>query len=281
MKLFRSVFSLICVLFIVMALLGAVTFAQTYPTANPTYVPNAIGPQTSFTAAGDYYFNCNGVAAATLSLEGTYTGLSATLRITTSGYPLSSSSTWIQVGMYPVGTSSGALVTSLVTVATTGIYNFECDGRTGANLHITAIATGTVKVKMIASPQTKFVHTNMFVDPCADPMVAKSTAVVNIGAATTTKIVDTSASTVVYICSIYASLAGTTPSITFKTGTHVTNDCDTGPSTLSGVILPTSGSFLTFPGGGTLFKTAAGGQFCGTTVGTGSSLQGIATYVQQ
>jgi len=123
---------------------------------------------------------------------------------------------------------------------------------------------------------------NGFVDPCGNPNIAKSSAVVNIGTAATTKIVDTSASTVVYLCKLVATLAGTTPTVVLKSGTHTSADCDTGAASLTGIFAPVAGSVISLGGeGGTVVKTGAGGQLCATTVGTGSSFQGVATYVQQ
>lgn len=118
-------------------------------------------------------------------------------------------------------------------------------------------------------------------DPCQNPNVAKSSAVINIGAAATTKIVDTSASKTVYVCSFHLTLAGTTPTLVFKTGTHTTNDCDTAAVSLSGTYAPTTGSVLAQTGAGVLMQSTAGGQLCGTTAGSGSSAQGLLTFVQQ
>jgi hypothetical protein len=118
-------------------------------------------------------------------------------------------------------------------------------------------------------------------DPCQNPTIAKSSAVINIGAAATTKVVDTSASTVVYVCGFTASLAGTTPTVVFKTGTHGSADCDTSSASLTGIFAPSTGSVIALSGAGTLMKSIAGGQICATTVGSGSSFQGVLNFVQQ
>jgi hypothetical protein len=119
-------------------------------------------------------------------------------------------------------------------------------------------------------------------DVCANPSVAKSSAPVNIGAATTTKIVDVSGTTAIYVCGFSMSLAGTTPTFTFKSGTHGSADCDTTPATLSGTYAPTAGEMVRQQGpAGVALKTAASQQLCGTTTGTGSSAQGVLQYVQQ
>ena len=125
---------------------------------------------------------------------------------------------------------------------------------------------------------TKFPTT---ADPCQDPMIAKSSAVINIGEAATTYIVTTSTTKVIYVCGFTASLAGTTPTVTFLSGTHTSTDCDTGAVTLSGAFKPTSGGMIALTGQGSIMKSGAGGQICATTTGTGSSFQGIMSYVQQ
>ncbi len=251
-------------------LIAATALAQTYPTANPTYIPTAqLAPQ-AFTTTGDYNFVANGVSVTSIRISGTCTSLVAAPQVTNDG------TNWTTVNAYPV--PSGASSNSLTT---TGLWRINTSGATKARLHITTLAASCT-VAMAGTPGTSAVTETTPADPCQSASVLKSSAVVNIGAATTTKIVDVSGSTAIYVCGLTASLAGTTPSITFKSGTNVSTDCDTGAATLSGVILPTSGSLVTLnAGGGTVLKTAASKQLCGTTVGTGSSFQGILTYVQQ
>lgn len=116
-------------------------------------------------------------------------------------------------------------------------------------------------------------------DPCASPFTAKQAAVINIGAAATTEIVPLAAGKTIYVCHWAFTLAGTTPSFTFKNGTGT--NCGTGTASLSGVMLPTSGSYLTGGYIGTLFSAPVANAVCGTTVGTGSSAQGVLTYVRQ
>ncbi len=118
-------------------------------------------------------------------------------------------------------------------------------------------------------------------DPCTLSTVAKSSVAVNVGSATTVKLVDVSASKVIYVCGFAASIAGTTPSVTFKYGTNVSTDCDTGATAMTGTILPLTGSFIRLGDGATVMQTAAAKQLCVTTGGTSPSLQGVLTYVQQ
>ena len=118
-------------------------------------------------------------------------------------------------------------------------------------------------------------------DPCQSPAVQKSTVALNQSSSATTKVVDTSASTVVYVCSFTASLAGTTPTVTFITGTHGSADCDTSAANLSGAMTPSATVGVLHDGGnGTIMKSIAGGQLCMTTAAT-TSVQGILSYVQR
>jgi hypothetical protein len=117
-------------------------------------------------------------------------------------------------------------------------------------------------------------------DPCANPNVAKSSVVVNIGAATTAQMIAAGgAGTATYVCGLTASLEGTTPTIKLITGTQAATACDTGPADLTGAMKPTSGAMVTMGYGGTIVKSAPASQICGTTTGAGSSFQGVITYV--
>ena len=108
-------------------------------------------------------------------------------------------------------------------------------------------------------------------------------AVINVGAATTALIVgipgNSNFSTSIHVCSFVATLAGTTPTVKFVSGTQVTNPCDTNAATISGVFAPTSGNMLYAGWGGDLMVVGPNLQLCATTAGTGSSFQGILTYV--
>ncbi len=113
---------------------------------------------------------------------------------------------------------------------------------------------------------------------CADPGSNKTSAVVNIGTNATTLIADAVASQRIYLCALSASLAG--GSVTFKYGTKVTTDCDTGAVTISGVILPATGKIVEMGYGDDLLVIPPGNQLCGTTSASGS-FQGSAVFVQK
>ncbi len=121
-------------------------------------------------------------------------------------------------------------------------------------------------------------------DPCASPNIAKSSVPINITTATTTSLVAVSGSTTVYACGFIATTGSTVAAntIQFEYGTGAA--C-TSPTVLTGA-LNTAGLLtgpITYGGTGeTIFKSAASAGICAvTTVGTGPSIQGVLTYVQQ
>lgn len=113
-------------------------------------------------------------------------------------------------------------------------------------------------------------------DPCQNPNIPKSSAIINVGAATTTVIVTAGAGTKVYVCGWWATLVGTTPTFKLVRGTGAS--CGTGTADITGTFAPTAGNELF---GGPIQATNGSNAVCGTTVGAGSSAQGYASYVQQ
>jgi hypothetical protein len=150
------------------------------------------------------------------------------------------------------------------------------DGTTVAGVTVASTAS------VAATPALVVAQSPNVTDPCASPMIAKTSAIINQSSSATTKVVDVSASTVIYVCGFTATASGTTPTFTFTSGTHVSADCDTGAALLSGAMVPsaTVGSVSAGYGAGTMFKTAAAKQLCLTT-GATTSVQGVLTYVQQ
>lgn len=268
MKLLHSIF-LIC-LVVLLSVLGA--FGQAYPTTSPTYIPNAVGPATTYASStADYVLTAQNLGTVEITITGSPVGLVSAPQISNDG------TNYTTVFAIPCG--GGAPLTSITAA---GCYRFSAAGSTNARLHITVHTSGSIVVKGTGTLAPTFNYVaGATVDPCRDPLITKSVAVINVGAATTTKIVDTSASTTTYVCGFTATLAGTTPTVVFKTGTNVSTDCDTTPASLTGIFAPVTGSVLAARGDITLFKSIAGGQICATTVGTGSSLQGFLNYVQQ
>lgn len=118
-------------------------------------------------------------------------------------------------------------------------------------------------------------------DPCQNPSIAKATAKVAISTATTTELVAAVAGKAVYLCAFESTVAGTSPTILFLTGTKVSTACDTSPVNLSGVFAITSGSIFPIHPTMTATQSAASGELCLTSGGTTPSIQGFFTYVQQ
>lgn len=118
-------------------------------------------------------------------------------------------------------------------------------------------------------------------DPCASAAVPKQTKAVNISTATTTELVAAATGETVYLCQFVATVAGTSPTLLFETGTKVSTACDTGAVSLSGTLAITSGTFVTLGYGSTLTAGAASGELCVTSGGTLPSVQGVISYVQR
>jgi hypothetical protein len=248
--------------------------AQTYAVQNPTYIPT---PRLSatLTATGASIFNTQNIGSVSLRTTGTHTGLAGTLQCTNDTTPASGSS-WTTLEMYPVG--GGAKVAAFGN--TNGFWSANTAGCTGVRANVTGLSTGSVTVAFAGGPSNvSYVAPYATGDVCQNPAIPKSSAVINVGAATTTQIVGLAAGTTVSVCSFSATLAGTTPTVKFVTGTGT--DCVTGPAALTGVYAPVTGSVISHGGGGTLFQSAAASEICATTVGTGSSFQGVLSYVQQ
>lgn len=119
-------------------------------------------------------------------------------------------------------------------------------------------------------------------DPCQNPNVVKSFAAINISTATTTELVAAVAGKTVYLCSLTATVVGTSPTLQFKTGTKVSTACDTGAANQSGTYAIVSTSLITLAADSTTFLTGAlSGELCLTSGGTAPSIQGNLTYIQQ
>ena len=116
-------------------------------------------------------------------------------------------------------------------------------------------------------------------DPCENPNVVKSSAVISVASASTAQIVALAAGKAVYICGVSDGSAGTSPALTLVYGTGT--NCGTGTTSLTGAIPFTSGSQLNLGWGGNIASTPVGNAFCVTTAGTVSGHYGMVSYVQQ
>lgn len=120
------------------------------------------------------------------------------------------------------------------------------------------------------------------VDLCLSPAVGKQTNIINISSATTTDIISATAlpqQTVV--CNWGVTVAGTSPAFKWITGTGAT--CASLPGDVTGTFAPTSGSYVS--GGPLQFHNGQNAttnlHLCIVSTGTGPSIQGFVTYVQQ
>lgn len=114
-------------------LLSFPVLPQSYPTTNPTYVPNAILGATTLTAAGTVVFQNNGNAEILLRIAGTNTGFAATVEVTESR---AASPTWTAISVQ----GTGGLRTASLTA--NGLYSFTSAGYAQVRLNVTSI-TGT------------------------------------------------------------------------------------------------------------------------------------------
>lgn len=237
----------------------------TYPVTKPTYIPTAISSAATYSAPAVYSFTANGLSTVSLRVTGTCTSLAGTLQGSNDG------SNWTAINLYPVG--GGANISA---ISSTGFWRANASGFSKMRVNITAL-TASCTVAMAGTPGVP----HMAADLCQDPSIAKSSAVVNVGASTTAALVAAVTGKTTYLCSFEASAVGTNPTMTFKYGTQVTNPCDTGATNLSGAMIPAAANGMVNLGAGhTITKTAASNQLCLTT-GATTSIQGVATYVQQ
>lgn len=267
---------------VIAVVLAVPVHAQVYPTNSPVYTPTPVRASASLTAAGKVVFITQNQGVVLMRLTGTLSSLAATFEATndTQAAIAADTANWTAISATPVGTPQGVRAAS---VTATGFYRVNAAGYTAVRLNVgTLTVTGSNKLTVQMTGTSAIAENPATGDPCADPNTVKSSAAINVGAATTTKVVDASSGKKIYVCGFQSTLAGTTPTLTLVYGTHTSADCDTGAVSLSGAMAPVTGSVLTYGNGHTaLMSTAASTQLCGTTSGTGSSWQGVMTYVQQ
>lgn len=249
----------------IVALFGNLAMADaTYPYTSPSYQPTATSPAVSYSAPADYLFQSNGLSVVSLKVTGTCTNLAATLQGSTDN-----GTNWTDLNLAAV------LGGSTTSVSAAGHWRANAAAFNKLRFHITAL-TASCSVAM-AGTQDGF----GFADPCDNPYILKSSAVIAQGASTTTKVVDVATGKAIYVCGFVATAAGTNPTFTFKSGTNTSTDCDTGAATLSGAMVPTATTGAISVGGRhTILATAVTKQLCLTTAAT-TSIQGILNYVQQ
>jgi hypothetical protein len=125
-------------------------------------------------------------------------------------------------------------------------------------------------------------------DPCLS-VDNKASAKISVSSATTTGLVATSGSTVIYVCHFDMSIAGSatsaaTAQLEFGTGAA----CVTTQSAITGTYGSNDAAVSTVPtvvsggdGGFSVAISSAGAALCVVTAGTSPFVQGVVTYVQQ
>lgn len=129
---------------------------------------------------------------------------------------------------------------------------------------------------------------NAALDPCQNGNIAKSSVFKNITTATTTAVIASSGSTVIYVCGYNLVMTGTTTADTIflEDGTGaacVTTQVQKTPNYSSGILTNGATAFTVGFGGQTVFSTASSGEVCAVTgtVATTPTISLMVTYVQQ
>ena len=213
-------------------------------------------------------------------------------------------------GSLPSGLTYAASTYGIITMDTTGKL---CDGSSGGSttanqgtaaalsgawpIEITDGTNGPVAVKAASTPavatdKSAVVQLNpdspgiiVYVDPCQNPGVLKSSVAINTSSATTTQLVAISGLTAIYVCGYSFTINNvvtTASTAQFEYGTST--NC-TGTHALTGVYntgsvtagIPTVISYGN--GGATVFTVPSANGLCIVTAGTGDD-DGVLSYVQ-
>lgn len=124
--------------------------AQVYPSNNPTYIPTAILPATTLTAAGTVTFNSNGNGTLLIRVAGTNTALSGTVQVTESR---ATSPSWTTVAAQTVG---GVRVN---TITAAGLYRINVAGAAQVRFNLASLTGTNVIVSASATPGPEFLAT--------------------------------------------------------------------------------------------------------------------------
>lgn len=255
-----------------LSLVAALAFSQTYPTQNPTYIPTAVlTPPTTLSAPGTVLFRSSNISSATVRVSGTCTSLAAVVQGTNDN---TASPTWVTLPGLPI--AGGAITSAL---STTGFWKYDFSGFTQTRVSVTALAAScTFSVAGTLADSAAF-QPPLVGDPCQNNYILKKSVAVAQGASATTQLIALAAGQTIYVCSMEASLAGTSPTVTVVTGTGA--NCGTGQTSLTGAIVGTNAAgFITMNGNGVVTATPVSQALCLTTAAT-TSVQGVLTYVQQ
>lgn len=137
-------------LLVALSLFVAPVFSQTYPTTNPTYIPNSILAASTLTSAGTATFQTNGVGTLYFRVAGTNTAFAATIQGTEAraGTPV-----WSTLSAQNV---AGGRVSSLVT---NGLYRVDAAGLAQVRVNVTSITGTNVIISASGGPGVAHVST--------------------------------------------------------------------------------------------------------------------------
>ena len=114
-------------------------------------------------------------------------------------------------------------------------------------------------------------------DPCQNPNVAKSSAVISVSTAGEASLVAGSTGKSIYVCGIVDGSNGTTPALTLQSGTVA--GCASGTTAITGAMVFVTSTNINIGWGGTIVTVPASGVLCALTAG--NTHAGVLTYVQQ
>ena len=136
---------------------------------------------------------------------------------------------------------------------------------------------GLINISFSPAQTVTLSNTSGSGDPCQNPAVAKSSAVINVATAGEASLVALSTGKSIYVCGVVDGSNGTTPSLTLQAGTVA--GCASGTTAISGTMVFVTSTNINIGWGGTIATVPSGDVLCALTVGNAHA--GIVSYVQQ
>jgi hypothetical protein len=197
---------------------------------------------------------------------------------------LSLSGTWVGTITIEQSADQGQTWYTIGTQTANGVDSYAVAGMSDLRARVSVYTSGTVAATITYAGGAMGSGPNAVPNPCLSAGVSIKSAIFNITTATTTQLIAGSGTTSIYPCGFSLSMIATVAAdtILFESGTGGT--CGTATvvatGTYSSGILANGAVVITHPL--PLTPAAPGAGFCAiTTVGTGPSIAGTVTYVQQ
>lgn len=128
------------------AMFAVAAFAQSYPVANPTYIPNADLGVTVFSApSNSYVMNTSGIGTVTLRVSGTCTSLAATVQGSND-----QGTNYTAINLYPIATGTTP-PTAVASIAAVGFWKINSVGFNRVRVNISAL-TATCSFEFLGAP---------------------------------------------------------------------------------------------------------------------------------